>query len=136
MPGRRACNLEWVDPARRERVPSLDQLTMKAAMLVLAAVITLLMASIVWYRWDSGTNRGYTCGYWGQFNTVSNSLTKLSGITILEAGCNADVTLEEFGFEVLTAEGQQLHVWFSETDPLRKLSGQALSKELLQRIQD
>src|SRR6266851_722523 len=92
---------------------------MKAARLVLAAVIALLMASIVWYRWDSGTNHGYTCGYWGQFNTVSNSLSKLPGITILKAGCNADVTLEEFGFEVLTPEGQQRHVWFSETDPLR-----------------
>src|SRR6266576_1285013 len=105
-PCRKGRHLGRVHRARGERVPSYDQLTMKAAVLVLAAVTTLLMASIVWYRWDSGTNHGYTFGYWGQFNTVSNSLSKLSGITILKASCNADVTLEEFGFEVLTPEGQ------------------------------
>ena len=106
---------------------------MKRAIIALSAVVLMLVAGIRCYRWDSEANHGYTWGYWGQFNTISNSLTKLPGITIVKFGCNADVTMEEFGFDVLTG-GRQVPVWFDEDDPVRKLSGDALSNALLQKI--
>jgi len=107
---------------------------MKRAITVLSIVVVMFIACILWYRWDSETNHGYTWGYWGQFNTISNSLAKLPGVTIIKFGCNADVTMEEFGFDIVTADGRQLKVWFDEKDPIRKLSGDALSKALLEKI--
>jgi hypothetical protein len=92
------------------------------------------VTAVLWYRWDSGTNHGYSWGYWGQLNTVRNSLARLPGVTIINFGCNADVTMEEFGFDILIAEGRQVHVWFDEREPIRKLSGEALSKALLEKI--
>ncbi|HWQ91569.1 MAG TPA: hypothetical protein VN673_07845 [Clostridia bacterium] len=107
---------------------------MKRVITVLGIVAALFVAAVLWYRWDSGTNHGYRWGYWGQFNTVSNALAKIPGVTIVKFGCNADVTMEEFGFDVTTQEGRQVHVWFSETDPIRKLSGEALSRALIEKI--
>ncbi len=107
---------------------------MKRAIAVLGTIVILFITAIVWYRWDSGTNHGYSWGYWGQFNTVSNSLARLPGVSIIKFGCNADVTMEEFGFDILTSEGRSVHVWFGERDPIRKLSGEALSTALLDKI--
>jgi hypothetical protein len=42
--------------------------------------------------------------------------------------------LRTLGFEIVTAEGRQAHVWFSETDPIRSLSGAALTDALLDKI--
>src|SRR5258708_15615002 len=112
----------------------LDEIAMKRTVIILSTVAAVFIAGILWYRWDSETNHGYAWGYWGQFNTVSNSLVKLPGVTIVKFGCNADVTLEEFGFDIVTTEGRQVHVWFSEDDPIRKLSGEALSKVLLEKL--
>lgn len=108
---------------------------MKATINVLVVIMTLFVAAICLYRWDSETNRGYTWGYWGQLNTVSNSLAKLPGINITEAHCNADVTLEEFEFRIVIASGDKVHLYFGETDPVRKLSGQALSERLREIIE-
>jgi hypothetical protein len=107
---------------------------MKRIITVLGTFAVLFVVAVLWYRWDSGTNHGYSLGYWGQFNTVSNALAKLPGVTIVKSGANADVTMEEFGFDITTAEGRQVHVWFSETDPIRKLSGEALPKALTEKI--
>jgi hypothetical protein len=107
---------------------------MNRIMIILWGIVLLFIGFVVWYRWDSKTNHGYKWGYWSQFNTVSNALANLSGVTILKAGANADVTMEEFGFEVLNSDGRQLHVWFSETDPVRKLSGKALTSALQDKL--
>ncbi|HWQ90236.1 MAG TPA: hypothetical protein VN673_01100 [Clostridia bacterium] len=107
---------------------------MKRSTAVLGTLVGLLVVAILCYRWDSGTNHGYSWGYWGQFNTVSNALAAIPGLKIVKSGCNADVIMEEFGFDVTTGEGHQVHVWFSETDPVRKLSGGALSKALQHKI--
>lgn len=109
---------------------------MKRTIIILSTVVAVCIAGIMLYRWDSETNRGYRRGYWGQFNTVSNALARLPGVTIVKSGCNADVTLEEFGFDIVTADGRQVHVWFSEDDPIRKLSGDALSKALLEKLRN
>jgi hypothetical protein len=113
---------------------ALDGVRMKRVIAVLGAFVVLFVVAVLWYRWDSGTNHGYSWGYWGQFNTVSNALANLPGVKIVKSGCNADVTMEEFGFDITTAEGRQVHVWFSETDPIRKLSREALSKALAEKI--
>ena len=104
---------------------------------ILMGVLVLLVAVIAFsafYRWDSERNRGYEFGYWGSFNRVNNTLARLPGITIVNSGCNADVTMEEFGFDVGTTTGQTLHVWFSEDDPIRGLTGDRLTKALIERI--
>jgi len=72
---------------------------------------------IPWYSWDRSRNRGHTWGYWGEFNTVSNTLAQLPGVIIIKVYCNRDLTLEEFGFDILTAEKQKLHIGFDENDP-------------------
>ena len=109
---------------------------MKRAIIILSMVVAVCIAGILSYRWDSETNHGYRWGYWGQFNTVSNAVAKLPGVTIVQSGCNADVSLEEFGFDIVTADGRRIHMWFSEDDPARKLTGEALSKALLEKIRN
>jgi hypothetical protein len=107
---------------------------MKRVSITLLAVVVLFVAFILLYRWDSGRNHGFTFGYYGEFNTVSNALASLPGVTILNSGYNADVTLEEFGFDIRTSEGRDLHVWLMEEDPIRRMSKQKLTKALSDRI--
>lgn len=105
---------------------------------MLTGVLILLMtfiAFIAFYRWDSGLNRGYDFGYWGSFNSVSNAMARLPGITIVKSGRNADVTLEEFGFDITTTTGRPLPIWSAEGDPTRALSGDRLTKALMERIE-
>jgi hypothetical protein len=95
-----------------------------------------LDAFFVWYRWDSGQNRGYTFGYYGQFNTVGNALSEIPGISVIGVGANHDITLEEFIYKVKTADGKELTLWFMERDPIRKMSGERLTKALLKRSEE
>ena len=74
---------------------------MKYALLGITALAALIAACVLGYRWDASINRGHTWGYWGEFNTISNSLAKLPGVNITAPWYNADVTLEEFGFDVV-----------------------------------
>ena len=106
---------------------------MKYALLGITALAALIAAFVLGYRWDEATNRGHTWGYWREFNTVSNSLAKLSGVTITAPWYNADVTLEEFGFDVVV-QGHQVKLAFGEQDPIRRLSGERLRKALLEQI--
>jgi hypothetical protein len=105
---------------------------------VLTGLLVLLMglvAFIALYRWDSGSNRGYEFGYWGSFNRIRKTLEGLPGIRIVKSGHNADVVMEEFGFDISTAPGRTLHIWFKEDDPIRGLSGGRLTKALAERIE-
>jgi hypothetical protein len=112
----------------------LDGVEMKRVFLILLALVVLGIAYVSWDRWDAAKNRGHMWGYWGQFNTVSNALAGIPGITILKPYYNADITLEEFGFDVTTSEGRKLHIGFEERDPTRKLSGAELERALLKLI--
>lgn len=109
---------------------------MKRIIVVLAALVIAFISFILWYRWDSEENHGFTFGYYGQLNTVSNTLAQFPGVNILKCGYNADVTLEEFGFDVRIAGNRDLHIWFAEDDPIRKMSGQQLSQTLQNRIRE
>ncbi len=107
---------------------------MKTALLAITALAALIAALILGYRWDTATNRGHTWGYWGEFNTVSNALAKVPGVTILTPWYNADVTLEEFGFDILV-QGRQVKLVFGEKDPIRRLSGPELQQALRLMVQ-
>ena len=107
---------------------------MKAALLVILALAMLIATLIFGYRWDSARNRGHTWGYWGEFNAVSNTLATVSGVTILSPWYNADVTLEEFGFDILV-QGRQVKLVFGEKDPIRSLSGRNLQNALSQMVE-
>ncbi len=102
----------------------------------MSAVVAGLLALISWYPWDSGTNHGLAFGYWKAYNNISNALVQLPGITITGTGCNADVTLEEFGFDVKTTNGVPLKVWFNEDDPIRQLKGETLKLALANKISE
>ena len=106
---------------------------MKFALVGIMALAALVAAFVLGYRWDAATNRGHTWGYWGEFNTVSNSLAKLPGVTITAPWYNADVTLEEFGFDVVV-QGHQVKLAFGEKDPIRSLSRERLQKALTEQI--
>lgn len=101
---------------------------------LLALLVGALVGFVMWYRWDSGENHGHRFGYFGEFNAISNAVGSLPGITIIGSGYNADVTLEELGFTVLTDHGREMKIWFAENDPVRKMSGSQLTTALLQRI--
>ena len=58
---------------------------------------------------------------------------KIPGVTILKAWYNADITLEEFGFDILV-QGHSVKLAFEEKDPVRKLSRGDLERALLEMI--
>jgi hypothetical protein len=99
---------------------------------LLAAV---LVAFVLWYRWDSGQNHGWSFGYYGEFNTVSNALASSPGVQIVSSGYNADITLEEFVFTVRTSERKEVKVWFNEGDPVRRMTGPELTAALRAKIE-
>ena len=93
------------------------------------------VAFVGWYRWDSAKNRGYTFGYFGEFNTVRNALAAIPGVTVLDSGGNEDIVFEELRFDIRTSNGRQLRLWFGEQDPIRKMSGEKLARALVERIE-
>src|SRR5437899_10724714 len=98
-----------------------------------ACIIVFTVGFLLWYRWDSSANRGYHFGYYGEFNTVSNALSALPGVVITNSWHNADVTLEEFGFDLLW-KGRELKIFFGARDPVRELSGADLQRALAKLI--
>lgn len=106
---------------------------MKSAIIIVFTVLILPAAVIIWYRWDSGTNRGHEFGYYGEFNRVSNAVASIPGIVVTSAWYNGDITLEEFGFS-LSVTGRPVSLDFSETDPVREMSRGAAARELTTRI--
>jgi hypothetical protein len=128
---RPVCTQKPLAPRRSGR--ALDYTRMKAALPVISALVVLIVALIFWYRWDTARNRGHSWGYWGEFNAVSNALATVPGVTILSLWYNADVTLEEFGFDILV-QSRQVKLVFGEKDPIRRLSGQNLQNALSQMV--
>ena len=108
---------------------------MKKLIAILTAVLVAFVGFVLWYRWDSETNRGLKFGYYGEFNRVSNALASLPGITITQAWANCDVTLEEFGFTATTDSGEPVRIAVGERDRMRSLSGDALVQALKAEIQ-
>ena len=108
---------------------------MKWKAIVLIVLMIALVAFIGWYQWDSGQNRGYTFGYYGEFNTVGRALSEIPGVSVIGSGGNEDVTFEEFVFNIKTANGKEISLWFGEQDTIRKMSGERLIKALIDKIE-
>lgn len=108
---------------------------MKRFVAILAVPVDAVAALICYYSWDSAKNRGFTFGYYGEFNTVSNALARIGGVTVLNSGYNADVDLEEFLFEIRTADGRTNRMFFGEQSPIRRMSGKQLETALLQELE-
>ena len=100
---------------------------------IFGAGIVLFVGLISFYRWDAARNRGYEWGYFGEFNSISNALATVPGVTITQSWHNLDVTLEEFGFGI-TITGRTARLYFGERDGLRELSGGAAVAALQTRI--
>jgi hypothetical protein len=91
--------------------------------------ILITVVYFCWYGWDSRKNHGFESGYYGEFNTVSNALSRMAGVHIVKSWYNAALTLEGFGFEIARDE-RHLDITFADGDPIRKMSGADLEKAL------
>ena len=112
-----------------------DFARMKKLIASSGVVVAILVAFVLWYRWDSGTNHGYRFGYYGDFNRISNALASIPGITITQSWANRDVTLEEFGFAAATTSGGTIRIAVGERDRIRSLSGDSLVQALKAEIE-
>jgi hypothetical protein len=66
---------------------------------------------------------------------VSNALARQPGIVITSGYYNTDIALEEFSFDVFV-NGRYLSLMFSETDPIRRMSGADLNKALTKLVKE
>ena len=98
-------------------------------------ILCFLIAIPLLYGWDAKKNRGFRFGYWGEFNRVKAVLENAPGMSITNTICNADISLEEFGFDLETDDGREISIFFEEADPDRGKSGEALEKALWARIE-
>lgn len=105
------------------------------AVLPLLFLLISGLACIGLYRWDASRNRGYTFGYYGNFNRVSNALAGIPGIGISNSWANCDISMEEFGFNVTNREGNPIKIMIGEDNPIRKLSGEPLLLALKKEIE-
>ena len=103
-------------------------------MRVVGTIALVIIGFLCWHVWDSGKNRGFSFGYYGEFNTLSNALARLPGVHITYAGYHDDITLEGIFFEV-DRDGRHLKIVISEQDPIRRLSGANLEKGLSELIE-
>jgi hypothetical protein len=111
-------------------------LTMKRLKLALLACLILIMVSgPAIFFWESNQNRGFTWGYYGDFNAVSNTLTAMPGVTILSHYYLEDLTLELFKFD-LRVSGAFIELRFPSSDPIRHLRDQRLTHALRKRIEE
>ena len=86
-----------------------------------------------WLGWDTSRNRGYEFGYYGEFNRVAHALATIPEVTVVRSWHNADLTLEEFGFDLMVS-GQSIDLDFGETDPIRTMKREDAVGALKSRI--
>ncbi|HEX7861778.1 MAG TPA: hypothetical protein VF773_15690 [Verrucomicrobiae bacterium] len=94
----------------------------RLAICAIAAVLVIPSGLIAFYKWDEAKNRGSEVGYWGDFNRTSNALAAVPGVLITGAWFNADITLEEFGFDIVLTNQQWARVTFWESSEIRDMS--------------
>jgi hypothetical protein len=93
----------------------------KIVSLVILGIFFVPIGLYGFYWWDSAKNRGSEFGYWGEFNRTKNALASISGVALTHKWHNLDVTLEEFGFGLMT-NGRAVNIGFSERDAVRTMS--------------
>ena len=72
------------------------------------------------YYYDLSKNRGYSFGYYGDFNRTKTYLSSVPGVEITSGGYNPDMFLEEFEF-TLIYEGEEILLSFGEQDDVRNM---------------
>ena len=107
---------------------------MRMILLIFGLLAVVLVAAFSFYRWDEHKNRGWEIGYYGEFNTVSNMLAGLPAVSITNSWCNHEMKLDNFGFEITTADGRPVQIHVRVNSPLRKMSGDKLKNALLAEI--
>jgi hypothetical protein len=106
---------------------------MKASTIKLAVASALLV--LLTSCGPPARNTGKESGYYGDFNRASNALVSTPGMKITNSWLNSDITLEEFGFDVVTGDGQAVSISFSEQDPRQKFSRAQLAEVLAAEIE-
>ncbi|HEX7863182.1 MAG TPA: hypothetical protein VF773_22830 [Verrucomicrobiae bacterium] len=86
------------------------------------------------YIADMNVNRGYTFGYWGEYNRASNALAKMPVIMITNSYYLHDATLELFSFDLMVT-GKSVQLRFPSSDPIRELTGDELREALQKTIE-
>jgi len=61
-------------------------------------------------------------GYYGKFNRVLAVMEQIPDVRIVDTWQHHDVTLEDFGFTLVSASGQSTKVNFLEGSPQMKLT--------------
>lgn len=79
-------------------------------------------------------NDGRESGYYGDFNRISNALVSIPGVVVTNFWMNRDITLEEFGFEAVTASDKPVRIAVGERDPRRRMSRPELVEALRKEI--
>ena len=107
----------------------------KTLLFLVSLIVVTPVTIMAWYFWDSSENRDFEFGYFGEFNRVKHALVAVPGLTITREWKNRDVGLEEFGFDIATESGRTARLDFWESDPVRSMSGEILSRALADKIQ-
>ena len=103
----------------------------KNLLLSITLIILTLIGYVLFYRWDIAKNRGYEFGYYGVFNRIVHSLESIPDVSgITTTAMNIDISLEEFGLDVILKDERTIKLFFQERDPIRSLSGQKLRTAL------
>ncbi|MES2572874.1 MAG: hypothetical protein V4710_22815 [Verrucomicrobiota bacterium] len=61
-------------------------------------------------------------GYYGKFNRMRSVIEQMPDIRIVDSWQHRDVTLEDFGFTVISRTGQRAEINFPEGSPEMKMS--------------
>ena len=94
-------------------------------------IIVTVVGYVLFYRWDIAKNRGYEFGYYGVFNRIAHSLESIPDVSsVTTTAMNVDISLEEFGLDVILKDERTIKLFFQERDPIRSLSGQKLRTAL------
>ena len=103
----------------------------KNLLLSITLVIVTVVGYVLFYRWDIAKNRGYEFGYYGVFNRIAHSLESIPDVSgVTTTAMNIDISLEEFGLDVILKDERTIKLFFQERDPIRSLSGQKLRTAL------
>lgn len=107
---------------------------MKAIFLGLSFIAIAIFGYYFWFAWDNSKNRGYTYGYFGDFNRTKTYLSSVEGVEIVDDWYNPDMLLEEFGFVVIY-KGDKIRLFFGEEDEARNMSEPDAIVELAKRVE-
>jgi hypothetical protein len=91
-------------------------------MLALPLVALAIPAAFVGaYELDRCWNRGSEFGYYGEFNHVRKALVTIPGVRITNEWQNQDISLEEFGFDLMV-DGRPVRLYVAENEAVRRMS--------------